>query len=133
MGHEKFKTNLDEFIRNISFKSAGGAQTFWITTPPSNIIFAFFILIPKIFCILVSKETGSRAMAFDSLVFQNYLTRYNLVELNHFASMKLKENNANVIDLFFPLQSQISFRNKDGIHWFPEANRYAMAQLPVLK
>ena len=121
MGHEMFKTNLDEFIRNISFKSAGVTQTFWITTPPSKVFADLFLLSSGMFS--VSEETGSRAMAFNTVVFQNYLTRYNLVELNHFASIKLKANNVNVIDLFFSLQSQIAFRNKDGIHWSPEANR----------
>ena len=123
LGHEKFKTNLDEFIKNIRFKAAGGTHTFWITTPPSKVFDDLFLLSLEIFWFSVSEETGSRAMAFNNLVFQNYLTRYNLVELNHFASTKLKANNVNVIDIFFSLQSQIAFRNKDGIHWYPEANR----------
>ena len=123
MGHEEFKIKLDDLIRNISFKSAVGTQTFWITTPPSKVFTDLFLLSSGIFWFSVSEETGSRAMAFNNLVFQNYLTRYNLVELNHFASIKLKANNVNVIDIFFSLQSQIAFRNKDGIHWYPEANR----------
>ena len=45
MGHEKFKTNLDEFIRNISFKSAGGTHTFWITTPPSKVFDDLFLVV----------------------------------------------------------------------------------------
>merc|ERR1719234_971626 len=59
----------------------------------------------------------------EGLEQQNFLTRYNVLNLNKVAAQKFRDRGFQVIDLYFSLQSQIAQRNKDGIHWSPLANR----------
>ena len=77
-------------------------------------------------------------MTIQGLEQQNYLSRYNVLNLDkviltltpgliystfQIASQKFRDRGFQVIDLYFTLQSQIAQRNSDGIHWSPQANR----------
>ena len=46
--------------------------------------------------------------------------------LQQVASFKFREHGLQVIDLYMVLQSLISKRKEDGIHWTPEANRFVI-------
>jgi len=45
------------------------------------------------------------------------------LEVNKASALKFREHGLQVIDLYMSLQSLISKRKEDGIHWTPEANR----------
>ena len=45
------------------------------------------------------------------------------MEINKVSALKFREHGLQVIDLYMSLQSLISKRKEDGIHWTPEANR----------
>ena len=75
------------------------------------------------FCLIFSKELNSKAMQVPGLEFQCLTSRYNVLESNFFSSHKMAENGFNVIDLHYYSLMQSYRRNRDGIHWSPEANR----------
>ena len=50
-------------------------------------------------------------------------TRFHILEINKVSDLKFREHGLQVIDLYMSLQSLISKRKEDGIHWTPEANR----------
>ena len=54
----------------------------------------------------------------------NNHSRYNVVEANFFTAHKVAEAGFDVIDLHYYFLLQTFRRNRDGIHWSPEANRY---------
>ena len=120
MGHLEYKENLVKFVKDIP----SGCNTFWITTPPSKLISVFYSNLH--FFYGVSEEVASKGMvADDQLVFQNYLTRFNIVEMNQIAAQLMRKQNVNVIDLgsSFLGQTAPMRRHKDGIHWWPSSNR----------
>ena len=115
-GYAEFADNLDQFLFDLPSK----CQCFWLTTTP------------------ISEETSAKGMSIPGLEHQNFLTRFHILELNkvilrtklkvfnHFyqvSALKFRENGLQVIDLYMSLQSLISKRKDDGIHWTPEANR----------
>jgi hypothetical protein len=63
-------------------------------------------------------------METPGLEFQKKTTRYNVVEANFFTAHKVSEAGFDVIDLHYYSLLQTFRRNRDGIHWSPEANRY---------
>ena len=115
-GYAEFADNLDQFL----FDLPSGCQCFWLTTTP------------------IAEETSAKGMSIPGLEQQNFLTRFHILELNkvrvgyrvgdsHYfqqvSALKFRENGLQVIDLYMSLQSLISKRKDDGIHWTPEANR----------
>jgi len=77
----------------------------WMTSPPN------------------SSETNSKGMSVQGLEFQNFSSRYAVVEANHRSAKVMKTAGFNVIDFHFYLQAQAGRRNPDGIHWSPAINR----------
>jgi hypothetical protein len=71
----------------------------------------------------VAEETSAKGMYIPGLEQLHFLTRFHILELNKVASLKFREHGLQVIDLYMSLQSLISKRKEDGIHWTPEANR----------
>jgi len=102
--HLDFHKHLDDFIANVLL-SVPNELCFWLTTPP------------------IAEETNSKGMTIDGLDQQNFLSRYNVLNLDKIASLKFRDRGFQVIDLYYSLQSQIAQRNNDGIHWSPQANR----------
>lgn len=78
---------------------------FWLATPP------------------IAEETSAKGMSIPGLEQLHFLTRFHILELNKVAALKFRENGLQVFDLYMSLQSLISKRKEDGIHWTPEANR----------
>ena len=62
-------------------------------------------------------------MQVPGLEFQCLTSRYNVIESNFYTAHKVAENGFNVIDLHYHALPQSYRRNRDGIHWSPEANR----------
>ena len=62
-------------------------------------------------------------MDIPGLEQQHFLTRFHILEINKVSALKFREHGLQVIDLYMSLQSLISKRKEDGIHWTPEANR----------
>ena len=62
-------------------------------------------------------------MSIPGLEQQHFLTRFHILEINKVSALKFREHGLQVIDLYMLLQSLISKRKEDGIHWTPEANR----------
>merc|ERR1719483_1034372 len=58
------------------------------------------------------------------LEFQTLTTRFNVVHANFCAAHTVSEAGFNVIDLHYYSLFQTFRRNRDGIHWSPEANRF---------
>ena len=85
---------------------ADSGQFIWLTAQPG------------------SKQLDSKAMETPGLEFQKRTTRYNVVEANFFTAHKVAEAGFDVIDLHYYFLLQTFRRNRDGIHWSPEANRY---------
>jgi len=101
-GHEDYKKNIKILIKNVP---EFNCQFFWLTTPP------------------IANVTDSKGMTTPGLEFQNFTTRYHVMEMNEFVANEMIECDMNVIDLGFSMNGLIHMRNKDGIHWSPEANR----------
>ena len=67
-----------------------------------------------------------------SLEQQHFLTRFHILEINKVSALKFREHGLQVIDLYMSLQSLISKRKDDGIHWTPEANSRLFQTTPRL-
>ena len=67
--------------------------------------------------------THSAGMSTPGLEFQNFTTKYHILKMNETATDLITTYENSIIDLGFMLQSRVSDRNVDGIHWQPEANR----------
>ena len=62
-------------------------------------------------------------MSIPGLEFQNFTSKFSVVEANHLSAGIMRRAGFNVIDLHFELQGQTSRRYPDGIHWPPIINR----------
>ena len=100
-GFAEFSDNLDKFLVGLPSSSS----IFWLTMAP------------------ISEETSAKGMSIAGLVQQHFLTRFHILEINKVSALKFREHGLQVIDLYMLLQSLISKRKEDGIHWTPEANR----------
>ena len=116
-GYAEFSDNLDKFLLDLPSSSS----IFWLTTAP------------------ISEETSAKGMSIPGLEQQHFLTRFHILEVNKVklryfifksskicrkvSALKFREHGLQVIDLYMSLQSLISKRKDDGIHWTPEANR----------
>ena len=81
--HLDFHKHLDDFIANVLL-SVPNELCFWLTTPPSRALllqhyYCYFYL--SIF-IAVAEETNSKGMTIDGLDQQNFLSRYNVLNLD---------------------------------------------------
>ena len=137
--HLDLRQNIEDFLSSIPLSVPNGL-CFWLTTPPSKLkelIQSIILIYP----LSVSEETNSKGMTVQGLEQQNFLTRFNVINVNkvkkpildhiHLTSFfqiaAEKFRDFQVIDLFHSMQSQIAERNKDGIHWSPKANRYVIS------
>ena len=105
-GISEYKKNLPTLLKTIKEVMAENGQFIWLTAQPG------------------SKQLDSKAMETPGLEFQKKTTRYNVVEANFFTAHKVAEAGFDVIDLHYYFLLQTFRRNRDGIHWSPEANRY---------
>ena len=103
----EFKENLDKLLKTVSEILSPDGMFIWLTAQPG------------------SKDLNSKAMEIPGLEFQKRTTRYNVIEANFYAAHKVAEAGFDVIDMHYYYLLQTFRRNKDGIHWSPEANRYA--------
>ena len=104
-GIQKYKENLNQLVNKVKEALQEGSHFVWHTGLP------------------VGKELNSKAMRVPGLEFQCLTSRYNIIESNFFTSHKMAENGFHVIDLHYYSLMQSYRRNRDGIHWSPEANR----------
>ena len=103
-GKELYEGRLEELISFLKTE-VPTVQFYWMTTLP------------------ISSQTTSRGMGVQGLEFQNYSTRFSVVEANHLSAKLMKKAGFNVIDINFALQAQTKRRNRDGIHWSAASNR----------
>ena len=105
-GIDEYKSNLPKLLKRVKGVLAEGGQFIWLTAQPG------------------SKQLDSKAMETPGLEFQKKTTRYNVVEANFWTAHKVARAGFAVIDLHYYFLLQTFRRNRDGIHWTPEANRY---------
>lgn len=106
-GIKEYKENLPKLLTTVkSILSEEDGMFIWLTAQPG------------------SRELNSKGMNVPGLEFQNKTTRYNVVEANFYTAHKVSEAGFDVVDLHFYCLLQTFRRNRDGIHWSPEANRY---------
>lgn len=105
-GPKDFKTNLDKLLKFVKSVMSESGIFIWMTAQPG------------------SCELNSAGMETKGLEFQKRTTRYNVIEANFHAAHKVAEAGFDVIDLHYYFLLQQFRRNKDGIHWSPEANRF---------
>ena len=72
-------------------------------------------------------------MSIPGLEFQNFTSKFSVVEANHLSAGIMRRAGFNVIDLHFELQGQTSRRYPDGIHWPPIINRSLSLSLDQIK
>ena len=106
-GIDDFKKNLAKLLTCVKSVLAEDGIFIWMTAQPG------------------SPELHSKAMETPGLEFQKKTTRYNIIEANFYAAHKVAEAGFDVIDLHYYFLLQTFRRNNDGIHWTPEANRFA--------
>jgi len=104
LAHQDFRASLNVFTADIS-RSVQSVLCFWLTTPP------------------ISEETSGKGMTVPGLEQQNFLTRFDVNCVNKISSERFRDEVLQVIDIHYTLLSQTFYRNPDGIHWNPEANR----------
>ena len=102
----EYKKNLPKLIQRVKSVLAEDGQFIWLTAQPG------------------SKQLDSKAMETPGLEFQKKTTRYNVVEANFWTAHEVAKAGFAVIDLHYYFLLQTFRRNRDGIHWTPEANRY---------
>ena len=80
--HLDFHRHVDDFIADVP-QSVTNELCFWLTTPPSepSLLANFLLSLLHIF-FAVSEETNSKGMMIEGLEQQNFLTRYNVLNLN---------------------------------------------------
>lgn len=105
-GIRAYKENITKLLTRVKSVLSDNGLFIWLTAQPG------------------SKELNSGAMESAGLEFQKKTTRYNVVEANFYAAHKVAEFGFDVIDLHYYFLLQTFRRNRDGIHWTPEANRY---------
>merc|ERR1712223_448332 len=103
---KNYKENFEKLITTLKETLSDNGHFIWLTNQPG------------------SKYLNSKAMEIPGLQFQKITTRYNVIEANFFAAHKVAEAGYSVIDLHYYFLLQTFRRNRDGIHWSPEANRY---------
>ncbi len=106
-GIEEYKKNLASLLKCVKRVLAEDGMFIWLTAQPGG------------------EYLNSRAMETPGLEFQKITTRFNVVQANFYAAHKVAEAGFDVIDLHYYFLSQQFRRLPDGIHWTPEANRYA--------
>jgi len=104
-GIAEYKQNLSKFLELIPKILAPNGNFIWMTTPPC------------------AEEIKSPGMNVPVMAYKYYSTRFMVIEANTFTAQKVSEAGFNVLDMHYYLQMQTFRRNRDGIHWSPEANR----------
>lgn len=110
-GIEGYKSNVKKLLATVSEILSKNGIFVWLTAQPG------------------SKDLNSKAMEIPGLEFQKRSTRYNVIEANFYAAHTVAAAGFDVIDLHYYFLLQQFRRNKDGIHWSPEANRYVTNML----
>ncbi len=105
-GIKEYKENLPKLLKRVKSVLSDTGLFIWLTAQPG------------------SRELQSRGMITTGLEFQAKTTRFNIVEANFYAAHKVAEAGFDVIDLHYYFLLQTFRRNRDGIHWTPEANRH---------
>ena len=101
-----YKKNLAKLLARVKTILADDGMFIWLTAQPG------------------SPELNSQAMETSGLEFQKTTTRFNVIQANFYTAHEVSEAGFDVIDLHYYFMLQTFRRNRDGIHWSPEANRY---------
>ena len=105
-GIDEYKKNLSKLLARVKTVLAEDGMFIWLTAQPG------------------SPELNSPAMETSGLEFQKTTTRFNVIQANFYTAHEVAEAGFDVIDLHYYFLLQTFRRNRDGIHWSPEANRY---------
>ena len=105
-GIDEYKKNLSKLLARVKTVLADDGMFIWLTAQPG------------------SRELNSAAMETPGLEFQKTTTRFNVIQANFYTAHEVANAGYEVIDLHYYFLLQTFRRNRDGIHWSPEANRY---------
>jgi len=105
-GIDEYKKNLAKLLARVKTVLAPDGMFIWLTAQPG------------------SPELNSQAMETSGLEFQKTTTRFNVIQANFYTAHEVANAGFEVIDLHYYFLLQTFRRNRDGIHWSPEANRY---------
>merc|ERR1719273_2303046 len=105
-GIDEYKKNLTKLLATVKNILSEDGLFIWLTAQPG------------------SAELNSAAMETRGLEFQKTTTRFNVIQANFYTAHEVANAGYEVIDLHYYFLLQTFRRNRDGIHWSPEANRY---------